>query len=178
MNLNFEEEIKMKISNGNKILLVVVVLAVVAAGAVLAMNKGLFSADSAAGADKAVLEGNVQNITSELTANGYPDLVVQAGVPVRWNLHAAAGTINSCNNALVIPAYGIEVELREGDNIIEFTPDKTGTIPYSCWMGMINADVLVVDDLSSADTKALAAQKENDNANGTAGIPSCCGVQN
>jgi uncharacterized protein len=168
----------MKKSNGNKILVVVVLLAVVAAGAVLAMNKGLFSADSAAAADKAVLEGNVQTITSELTANGYPDLVVQAGVPVRWNLHAAAGTINSCNNALVIPAYGVEVELQEGDNIIEFTPDKTGTIPYSCWMGMINADVLVVDDLSSADSKALAAQSEAGTTNGTAGIPSCCGIQN
>jgi len=168
----------MKKSNGNKILVVVVLLAVVAAGAVLAMNKGLFSADSANAADKAVLEGNVQTITSELTDNGYPDLVVQEGVPVRWNLHAAAGTINSCNNALVIPAYGVEVELQEGDNIIEFTPDKTGTIPYSCWMGMINADVLVVDDLSSADTKALAARSETGDSNGTAGIPSCCGVQN
>jgi uncharacterized protein len=168
----------MKKSNGNKILVVVVLLAVVAAGAVLAMNKGLFSADSAAASDKAVLEGNVQTITSELTANGYPDLVVQEGVPVRWNLHAAAGTINSCNNALVIPEYGLEVNLQEGDNIIEFTPKKTGTIPYSCWMGMINADILVVDELSSADTKALDAQSKNTNANGTAGIPSCCGVQN
>lgn len=168
----------MKVSNGNKILLVVVVLAVVAAGAVLAMNKGLFSANSAAAADKAVLDGNVQNITSELTANGYPDLAVQAGVPVRWNLHAAPGTINSCNNALVIPAYGVEVELKEGDNIIEFTPDKSGTIPYSCWMGMINANILVVDDLSAADTKTLAAQSEAGPTNGTAGIPSCCGGQN
>jgi len=167
----------MKKSNGNKILVVVVILAVVAAGAVLAMNKGLFSADSAAATDKAVLDGNVQNITSELTENGYPDLAVQAGVPVRWNLHVAAGTLTSCNNALVIPAYGVEVELKEGDNIIEFTPDKTGTIPYSCWMGMINADILVVDDLSSADTKALAAQSETDNTNGIAGTPSCCDIQ-
>jgi len=165
----------MKISNGNKILVVVVVLAVVAAGAVLALNKGLFSADSAAAADKAVLEGNVQTITSELTASGYPDLAVQEGVPVRWNLHVAAGTLNSCNNAIVIPAYGLEVKLQEGDNIIEFTPDKTGSVPYSCWMGMINANILVVDDLSSADTKALATQSETDNTNGTAGIPSCCG---
>lgn len=164
----------MKKSNGNKILVVVVLLAVVAAGAVLAMNKGLFSADSASASDKAVLEGNVQSVTSELTANGYPNLVVQAGVPVRWNLHVAAGTLTSCNNALVIPAYGLEVKLQEGDNIIEFTPDKTGTIPYSCWMGMVNADVQVVDNLSTADTKALAAQSKNADVNGTAGTPSCC----
>lgn len=167
----------MKISNGNKILLAVVLVAVVAAGAVLAMNKGLFSPDSASAADKAVLNGNVQNITSELTQNGYPDLAVQAGVPVRWNLHVAAGTLNSCNNSLVIPEYNVEAKLQEGDNIIEFTPDKTGTIPYSCWMGMINANILVVDDLSSADNKALAAQSANGPTNGTTGIPSCCNIQ-
>ena len=172
----------MKKSNGNKILVAVVLLAVIAAGAVLAMNKGLFSPDNASGADKATLEGNVQNITSELTSSGYPDLIVQEGVPVRWNLHAAPGTINSCNNALVIPAYGLEVSLQEGDNIIEFTPTESGTIAYSCWMGMINADINVVKDLANADEKVLATQSGNNNAggpaNGTAGIPSCCGIQN
>lgn len=166
----------MKKSNGNKILVAVVVLAVLAAGAVLAMNKGIFSGNTASAADKATLEGNVQNITSELTASGYPDLIVQEGVPVRWNLHAAEGTINSCNNALVIPAYGVEVNLQEGDNIIEFTPDETGTIAYSCWMGMINAEIQVVKDLDNADVTALAAQSGKNKTSGTAGIPSCCGV--
>jgi len=32
-----------------------------------------------------------------------------------------------------------------GDNIIEFTPTETGTIPYSCWMGMIKSNITIVD---------------------------------
>jgi sulfite exporter TauE/SafE/copper chaperone CopZ len=37
---------------------------------------------------KAVISGGVQNVTSTLSARGYEPIVVQKGIPVRWNLKA------------------------------------------------------------------------------------------
>jgi len=140
----------MKNSFSNKIIIGLAVVAVIAAGFVLT-GRGSQLSGTAEAAVKASVNGSVQEITTELTSGGYPDIVVQAGVPVKWNLKADADVLNSCNNALVIPEYGIEKNLQPGDNIIEFTPDKSGAVPYSCWMGMIRAQINVVDDIVSAD---------------------------
>jgi plastocyanin domain-containing protein len=44
---------------------------------------------------------------------------------------------------MIIREYGIEYRFRPGENIIEFTPTKTGKFPYSCWMGMIRSSITV-----------------------------------
>ena len=98
------------------------------------------SDDSAAGVNT-----EVQNISSTLPVSGYPDIVVQKDVPVVWNLKADAKNINGCNRTMVLPEYGIQVDLKEGDNIIEFTPTKSGTFTYSCWMGMQTGRITVND---------------------------------
>ncbi|MDR1967027.1 MAG: sulfite exporter TauE/SafE family protein [Synergistaceae bacterium] len=109
---------------------------------------GLTTARGAApgGAAPAIaVPGAVQEIVTDLKGYGYPSITVKVGSPVKWNLRAAQGTINGCNNALVIPAFGIEKRLSVGDNVIEFTPTKAGTYRYSCWMGMIRGRITVVD---------------------------------
>ena len=45
----------------------------------------------------------------------------------------------------LLNAYGITHTFSEGENIIEFTPEKTGTVPYTCWMGMIRGNIFVTD---------------------------------
>jgi plastocyanin domain-containing protein len=90
----------------------------------------------------AVSDG-VQLITTQLSSGSYEPITVKVGIPVKWTIHAAAGTVTGCNNRLVIPAYNIEKKLVVGDNVIEFTPVKTGTVPYSCWMGMIRSKITV-----------------------------------
>ncbi|MDR1509625.1 MAG: sulfite exporter TauE/SafE family protein [Synergistaceae bacterium] len=92
-----------------------------------------------------VNSSGIQEITTPLTRRGYPALTVEVGTPVRWNLSAEKGTVNGCNNAIVIPEFKIEKRLTVGDNIIEFTPTKTGKFRYSCWMGMIRGTITVVD---------------------------------
>ncbi len=87
------------------------------------------------------LQNGKQVIHSTLQSNQYPDIVVKAGAPVQWIIDAAPENINGCNNKLIIPEYGIEYTFHPGQNIIEFTPTKPGTIPYSCWMGMIKAHI-------------------------------------
>jgi sulfite exporter TauE/SafE/copper chaperone CopZ len=100
----------------------------------------------------------IQEITTPLPRRGYPSLTVKAGTPVRWNLYAEKGSLNGCNNAIVIREYGIEKRLQVGDNIIEFTPTKTGKFRYSCWMGMIRGTITVTEDTVAAAGAAEAAE--------------------
>ncbi len=89
------------------------------------------------------IEDGVQVINSTLSPGRYPNIKVQAGIPVKWIIDAPAGSINGCNNRMIIREYGIEYSFHTGENVVEFTPDKTGKIPYSCWMGMIRGSINV-----------------------------------
>ena len=86
-----------------------------------------------------------QRVMGEVSRGAYPSVTVKKGIPVRLNLHAASGTITGCNRTVVFPEYGIEQALNPGDNTVEFTPDKTGTIGYTCWMGMVSGSITVVE---------------------------------
>ncbi len=142
-------------------------------------GRSLLFPNTAEAADLSAISGNVQNITSSLTQSGYPDLVVQKGIPVRWNMTAEADVLNSCNQTLVIPGYGIEKRLQPGDNIIEFTPDQSGIIPYSCWMGMIDGNISVVEDITAIDQNELqnlnVLADPGKSGNGGGG---CCNLRN
>jgi len=92
------------------------------------------------------IEDGVQVINSTLSAGRYPNIKVQAGIPVKWIIDAPAGSINGCNNRMIIREYGIEYSFHTGENVVEFTPDKTGKIPYSCWMGMIRGSINVTKE--------------------------------
>lgn len=85
----------------------------------------------------------VQVIESDLSTSKYPDITVTAGVPVKWIINAPKGSINGCNNKMILQEYGIEYEFKAGENIIEFTPSETGKFRYTCWMGMINGTITV-----------------------------------
>jgi hypothetical protein len=105
----------------------------------------------------AVVKGDVQEVTIDLKPGAYAPIVVQKGIPVRFNIRAEKKDINSCNGTVVIPEYDLQMVLKPGDNILEFTPDKAGSIPYSCWMGMVTSTIQVVDDISSTDASAVTA---------------------
>ena len=106
----------------------------------------------------AELQDGVQVVEAQLKSSGYPSIVVQKGVPVRFNLVADDNALNGCNETVEFPAYDVEKRLRAGDNIIEFTPEKTGTITYTCWMGMIRGSIEVVDDLGTEPEEAEQPQ--------------------
>lgn len=91
------------------------------------------------------VEKDYQIITTPLGFGTYPAITVKAGIPVKWVITADKGTINGCNNELIIPKFDVKKELTEGENIIEFTPTKPGQYSYSCWMGMIRSTITVVE---------------------------------
>lgn len=90
-----------------------------------------------------IVKDGVQVINSTLSPGSYPPITVQAGMPVKWVIDAPKGSINGCNYKLYINEYGIEHQFKSGENIIEFTPTKSGTFNYSCWMGMIRGTIAV-----------------------------------
>lgn len=120
----------------------------------------------------AKVQEKVQYVTTQLGSNGYASITVQKGVPVKWTINAAESDINGCNGTLVIPKFGITKRLAAGTNVIEFTPSETGNIPYSCWMGMIRSNILVVSDIKNI-SKDEAEQAPIPSGNGMGA--GCCG---
>lgn len=86
-----------------------------------------------------------QEVTFDLQPSNYADFQVKKGIPVKLTIKATEATLTGCNSTVVIRAYNIEKALVPGDNVIEFTPDKAGKIPYSCWMGMIQNEITVTE---------------------------------
>ncbi|MGE5579634.1 MAG: sulfite exporter TauE/SafE family protein [Bacillota bacterium] len=125
------------------------------------------TASAAGQVTKAVVENDVQTITTVADGRGYlPNLLyVQRGIPVRWIIDGQQ--VNSCNGQIVIPSLNITKNIKSGENVIEFTPGSDD-IRFSCWMGMISGLIRVVDDLAAVDVS------NPDTAAPPAGGPSCC----
>ena len=134
------------------------------------------SAESGNSAIMSTVAGEEQQVTTSLDGGRYSPIAVQAGVPVKWTIEAGAEDLNGCNREMIIPEYNIQQELQPGENVIEFTPTKTGTFGYSCWMGMVRSSITVVEDIQGEDAaKAAKAAGESAGAN-TGGSMSCCAI--
>lgn len=106
-------------------------------------NYMVISKDSAV----AVLQGGVQKVTTSIKPDSYPPIVVQKGIPVRWVIQAKAEDLNECNNAITIPRLHMDKKIAAGENLLEFTPMEEGEIVYTCWMGMIESKITVVNNI-------------------------------
>ncbi|MCQ1529721.1 urease accessory protein UreH domain-containing protein [Lutispora saccharofermentans] len=126
---------------------------------------------SAGNSSVAEIKGGVQTVSIELQRNKYTPIIVQKGIPVQFIINAEKENINGCNNEIYIPEYEKSLRLKPGENIIEFTPDQEGSIPYSCWMGMIRSNILVVPDLAKISNEAY--QEAETNTQGGFTMPCC-----
>lgn len=123
----------------------------------------------AASAVPAEMVNNQQIVRTVVDDNGYktPPTILKKGVPVKWVIEAKS--LNGCNNPISIPELGIEKTLAEGENVIEFTPQKTGNLIFSCWMGMITGYFHVADDPAQVNPNDLAVPS----GTGGSGMPCC-----
>ena len=94
-----------------------------------------------------VIKDGYQEIKMEVNRYGWsPDkFVLKKGIPVKWIIDAKE--LNGCNNAIQVPKLGLKFDIKQGQQIIEFTPTETGTISWSCWMGMIPGVFIVKDEV-------------------------------
>ena len=96
---------------------------------------------------------DVQKVRTSLSPFSYEPITVTAGIPVEWTIDAPEGSINGCNYMMVVPELNIGYEFTTGETVIRFTPDKAGTYPYSCWMGMIASTITVLEPGAAADNQ-------------------------
>lgn len=108
--------------------------------------------------DLAVVKNGVQYVGFDLQPASYSPLTVQKGLPVEWTITATRDNLNGCNGEILVPQLGIRKKLTVGVNRIQFTPTSTGTISYTCWMGMIGSTIRVVDNLNAASPVADSAR--------------------
>ena len=99
-------------------------------------------------------QGNEQVIEMTVDGGGYrpSNFTLKEGVPVLWKIHGVY--ISGCTRQIKVPDFNVLETLVKGENEIRFTPTKTGTIGFSCGMGMITGSFNVVpNDGKAADCK-------------------------
>ncbi|HLC22160.1 MAG TPA: cupredoxin domain-containing protein [Candidatus Nanoarchaeia archaeon] len=121
-------------------LAVFVVIVLVASGISSLLNKDRSSGNITG---TVVADGDAQVVT--LSANGVYYIVdpttVKAGVPVQ--MVADLDNLFGCLRAVRIPQLGVSKNVKTGDNVIEFTPEKVGTYTITCSMGMGKGTLVV-----------------------------------
>jgi heme/copper-type cytochrome/quinol oxidase subunit 2 len=93
-----------------------------------------------------------QEIQMNVTRYGWTpnQFVLKKGVPVRWVINGLE--VTGCNRAIQVPKFGLKFDVKPGLQTIEFTPAEAGTVPWSCWMGMIPGTFIVEDDIINTNT--------------------------
>ncbi|MFH1210422.1 MAG: sulfite exporter TauE/SafE family protein [archaeon] len=150
-----------KILKASAIVVIILGVVMLNRGLVLAGQPNLSNIVSFSGEDTNTVsvQNGVQEINMDVTANGYSPnkFVLQKGVPVKWNINVKE--LTGCNKEIIVPTYNLDVKLKQGMNTVEFTPDKEGTVSWSCWMGMLRGAFVVKADLGTQaeQQKELAA---------------------
>lgn len=82
------------------------------------------------------IEDGRQIVRMSVDSSGYHpnDFTLKKGLPVRWIING--DNVLGCQANFVVPKLNVQQTLKSGENIIEFTPNETGEIPFSCAMGM------------------------------------------
>lgn len=142
----------------------------------------LVNANSAASINQiAVSDGTFATVTNGVQTvqfsvkgtNYYPNPVrVKIGIPVQ--LVADINNMPGCSKSIVIPEFGVRKSVSTSDNIIEFTPNKSGTFQFSCSMGMYHGQIIV----ENADGSVAAYTRSAPISSGTCGGPNGgCGCE-
>lgn len=90
--------------------------------------------------------GPVQEVLLSVSGAYYvPNpLKLKKGVPAR--IVVDLNSVRGCARSIVIPDFGIQKTITTKDNIIEFTPDKTGLFDFGCSMRMYLGKILVYEE--------------------------------
>ncbi len=112
------------------------------------------------------IEDGVQVIKFDLEGNDYPTLNLKANMPTKLIVNVEDYKLTSCNSSIYSLNADFQHDFTVGENIIEIPSLEEGEYVYTCWMGMIGANIYVSEDL------------ENPSAfydTGFTGGSSCCG---
>ena len=84
-----------------------------------------------------------QIVEMNVTSSGFEPSVfkIKPGVPVRWVINGV--NVSGCTSTIIIPSFNISKNLKYGENVVQFTPQKSGEIAFSCGMGMVRGKFIV-----------------------------------
>ncbi|MDD5163086.1 MAG: sulfite exporter TauE/SafE family protein [Candidatus ainarchaeum sp.] len=105
-----------------------------------------------------------QVISMDVVSSGYSpnSFVLKTGIPVKWVINGKQ--VNGCNGTIIVPAYNLNIPVKQGEQTIEFTPTKAGVINWSCWMGMIQGTFIVRDDVGIDSTGKVVTSAQTQQA--------------
>ncbi len=114
------------------------------------------------------LVNGVQEVRMTQNSSGYSPnkFTIKKGTTVRWIV--TSKDIYTCAASIVSQQLGIRKGLELGENIFEFTPTETGTIRFSCTMGMYTGSFNVVDENTNATAPSTVAANTAQNTNSSA----------
>lgn len=170
---------------GRRIVIVSVILAILVFGLVfitrgLAANNDSVTAALASTSNAensfsgTTFKDGYQEIRMDVTNSGWQPnkFVLKTGVPVKWIINGKE--LNGCNSGIQVPQLGLRFDIKPGEQTIEFTPTESGTISWSCLMGMIPGRFVVKEEVN-----ANSVQEELNNLNvpqgGSCGMGQGCG---
>lgn len=99
---------------------------------------------------------------------------VQAGIPVKWVITSKSQY--TCAASLIMPTYNVSKNLKLGENVIEFTPTKTGKLNFSCSMGMYRGSFTVVDQGPTTSSTEGPVERQTATRTAAAGTGGSCGA--
>lgn len=117
-----------------------------------------------------------QTVRMNLTYSGYSPnvLYIKRGIPVQWIIDVKQMT--GCTDEIILHGeYNIRKKLQSGENIIEFMPNKTGEIKFSCWMKMVWGKFIVTETDNNPTSKDIQKESLNLPQSGTCSGNGSCG---
>jgi|GEM_PF-1418069 len=124
----------------------------------------------------ATIQDGVQTATLKVVGSNYvlTPSVFKKGVPVK--ITADVNSMPGCSKAFTIPTFKILKFISASDNVIEFTPDQSGTFKMACTMNMYTGTFSVTDDGTTATLAAANANQPAATKPSTASSGGTCGV--
>src|SRR3989344_4496749 len=113
----------------------------------VALIAGFVFAKSGSSVTENVLTGNQETQVVKLSVENGNYVItpsqLKKDVPVR--IEADVSTMPGCSKAVVISAFNARKNLKDGDNALEFTPNKAGTFNIACAMNMYQGTFTVLE---------------------------------
>ncbi|MDD5198072.1 MAG: sulfite exporter TauE/SafE family protein [Candidatus Gracilibacteria bacterium] len=105
-----------------------------------------------------VVSDEVQEIRMTESDGGYSPNVfhIKPNMKTRWIVNAT--NPYSCASQLTTPSIGVSKQLEQGENIIEFISPASGTIKFSCSMGMYSGKIIIDSAESDIQTSLTPSQ--------------------
>ncbi len=117
--------------------------------------------------------GDVQYVNLRMSGSGYvlEPSSLRKNVPVRMTVDL--NSVQGCMRSVVIPAFGVNAYVQEGNNVISFTPTSAGTFTITCSMGMGRGSFTVLEDDGTESSFVEQVQVQNGAGAGSGGS---CGM--